>query len=57
MPGFEMQLLDKGHGWMITSKQGLGIGVVVPTNSDDGLLVVYDVAQRALGGTAYWRYF
>lgn len=27
------------------------------TNSDDGLPVVYDVAQRALGGEAYWRYF
>jgi hypothetical protein len=33
---------------MITSKWGLGIGVVVLTNSNDGLLVVYDVTQRAL---------
>jgi hypothetical protein len=42
---------------MITSKWGLGIGVMVLTNSNDGLLVVYDVTQRALGGTAYWKYF
>ena len=40
---------------VIYSEQG--IGVVVLTNSDDGFPVVYDVAQRALGGEAYWRYF
>jgi hypothetical protein len=31
-----------------------GFGV---TNSDDGVPVVYAVAQRALVGEAYWRYF
>jgi len=30
---------------------------VVLTNSDDGLLVVYDVTQRVLGGAAYWDIF
>lgn len=35
------------HGW----------GVVVLTNSDDGLSVAYDVAARALGGKARWRSF
>ena len=32
-------------------------GVVVLTNSDDGLQVAYDVAARALGGKAYWSRF
>jgi len=35
------------HGW----------GVVVLTNSDDGLPVAYDVAARALGGKANWSEF
>jgi CubicO group peptidase (beta-lactamase class C family) len=35
------------HGW----------GVVVLTNSDDGLPVAYDVAGRALGGKANWSQF
>jgi len=34
-----------------------GLGVVVLTNSDDGLPVAYDVAARALGGKAYWASF
>jgi len=34
-----------------------GIGVVVQTNSHDGLPVAYDVAHRALGGEAYWMDF
>jgi CubicO group peptidase (beta-lactamase class C family) len=33
------------------------IGVVVLTNSDEGLPVAYDVAQRALGGKAQWEDF
>ena len=34
-----------------------GIGVVVQTNSHDGLPLAYDVAHRALGGEAYWMDF
>jgi CubicO group peptidase (beta-lactamase class C family) len=34
-----------------------GYGVVVLTNSEDGLLVAYDIAARALGGKAKWKYF
>jgi len=34
-----------------------GIGVVVLTNSSEGLPVACDVAERALGGEAKWRYF
>jgi CubicO group peptidase (beta-lactamase class C family) len=33
------------------------MGVVVLTNSEDGLPVAYGVAQRALGGKARWIYF
>ncbi|MCH8961558.1 MAG: hypothetical protein IH820_09610 [Bacteroidetes bacterium] len=32
-------------------------GVVVLTNSNDGLPVAYDVAARALGGKAQWHFF
>jgi CubicO group peptidase (beta-lactamase class C family) len=32
-------------------------GVVVLTNSDSGLLVAYDIAERALGGEAKWKFF
>ncbi len=32
-------------------------GVVVLTNSDDGLQVASDVAARALGGKARWSFF
>jgi hypothetical protein len=32
-------------------------GVVVLTNSEYGLSVAYDVAQRALGGKARWIFF
>jgi len=34
-----------------------GWGIVVLTNSDDGLPVAYDVAARALGGKARWEFF
>jgi hypothetical protein len=34
-----------------------GHGVVVLTNSASGLPVAYDVAERALGGKARWKYF
>ena len=34
-----------------------GIGVVVLTNSDNGFPLVYDVAQRALGGKSHWNFF
>ncbi|MBP1599476.1 MAG: beta-lactamase [Acidobacteria bacterium] len=33
------------------------IGVVVLTNSDHGLSAAHDMAQRALGGKARWKYF
>jgi CubicO group peptidase (beta-lactamase class C family) len=32
-------------------------GVVVLTNSDSGLPVAYDIAERALGGEAKWKFF
>jgi len=35
------------HGW----------GVVVLTNSESGLPVAYDAAERALGGEAKWKFF
>ena len=34
-----------------------GIGVVVLTNSDNAFPLVYDVAQRALGGESHWIFF
>ena len=34
-----------------------GLGVVVLTNSDDGLPVAYDIAARALGGKTRWSEF
>jgi CubicO group peptidase (beta-lactamase class C family) len=34
-----------------------GWGIVVLTNSDDGLPVAYDIAARALGGKARWEFF
>jgi CubicO group peptidase (beta-lactamase class C family) len=34
-----------------------GYGVVVLTNSDTGLPVAYDVAGKALGGKAKWKFF
>lgn len=34
-----------------------GHGVVVLTNSESGLPVAYDVAERALGGEAKWQHF
>jgi len=34
-----------------------GYGIVVLTNSATGLSVAYDVAERALGGEAKWKYF
>jgi CubicO group peptidase (beta-lactamase class C family) len=34
-----------------------GHGAVVLTNSESGLPVAYDVAERALGGEAKWKYF
>ena len=34
-----------------------GHGVVVLTNSDSGLPVAYDVAERAIGGEAKWKLF
>jgi len=46
--GFKsLMVIYPRHGW----------GVVVLTNSDDGLSVAYDVAARALGGKARWRFF
>ncbi|MBD3340373.1 MAG: serine hydrolase [Candidatus Lokiarchaeota archaeon] len=35
----------------------MGHGVVVLTNSESGLQVAYDVAERALGGKAQWKSF
>jgi len=34
-----------------------GLGVVVLTNSATGLPLAYDVAEKALGGEAKWKYF
>jgi CubicO group peptidase (beta-lactamase class C family) len=34
-----------------------GHGVVVLTNSESGLPVVYDIAEKALGGKAKWKFF
>lgn len=34
-----------------------GHGVVVLTNSDSGLTVAYDIAEKALGGEAKWKFF
>ncbi len=34
-----------------------GHGVVVLTNSESGLPVNCDIAERALGGKAMWKYF
>lgn len=34
-----------------------GHGVVVLTNSELGLPVAYDIAEKALGGEAKWKYF
>jgi len=34
-----------------------GHGVVILTNSESGLQVAYDVAERALGGQAKWKFF
>jgi hypothetical protein len=34
-----------------------GHGVVVLTNSESGLQVAYDIAARALGGEAKWKFF
>lgn len=34
-----------------------GLGVVVLTNSESGLPVVYDIAGSALGGKAKWKFF
>ena len=34
-----------------------GHGVVVLTNSEFGLPVAYDIAEKALGGKAKWKYF
>jgi CubicO group peptidase (beta-lactamase class C family) len=44
------------RGIMITYPRA-GYGVVVLTNSESGLPVVYDVAERALGGKARWKFF
>lgn len=47
-PGFRsVMVIYPEHQW----------GVVVLTNSDDGLQVAYDVAARALGGKAHWSFF
>ena len=47
-PGFRsLMVIYPEHQW----------GVVVLTNSDDGLSVAYDVAARALGGKAHWSSF
>jgi len=32
-------------------------GVVVLTNCDSGLSVAYDIAEKALGGEAKWKFF
>jgi hypothetical protein len=32
-------------------------GVVVLTNCDSGLSVAYDIAEKALGGKAKWKFF
>jgi CubicO group peptidase (beta-lactamase class C family) len=34
-----------------------GHGVVVLTNSESGLPVAYDIAEKALGGQAKWKFF
>ena len=34
-----------------------GYGVVVFTNSESGLPVAYDIAEKALGGKAKWKFF
>jgi len=36
---------------------GEGHGVVVLTNSESGLPVAYDIAEKALGGKAKWKFF
>jgi len=47
-PGFRsVMVIYPEHQW----------GVVVLTNSDDGMSVAYDVAARALGGKAHWSLF
>jgi CubicO group peptidase (beta-lactamase class C family) len=47
-PGFRsVMVIYPEHQW----------GVVVLTNSDDGLQVAYDVAARALGGKGHWSNF
>ncbi len=47
-PGFRsVMVIYPEHQW----------GVVVLTNSDDGLQLAYDVAARALGGKAHWSSF
>ncbi|MEA2000678.1 MAG: serine hydrolase domain-containing protein [Actinomycetota bacterium] len=47
-PGFRsVMVIYPEHQW----------GVVVLTNSDDGLQVAYDVAARALGGKGHWSSF
>jgi CubicO group peptidase (beta-lactamase class C family) len=45
MPGFRsVMVIYPDHG----------LGVVVLTNSSDGMSVAYDVAARALGGKSEW---
>jgi len=44
------------RGIMVMYPQA-GLGVVVLTNSESGLPVAYDVAERAVGGEAKWKYF
>ncbi len=44
------------RGIMVTYPRE-GHGVVVLTNSESGLPVVYDIAERALGGKAKWKSF
>lgn len=36
---------------------GEGYGIVVLTNSESGLPVAYDIAGKALGGKAKWKFF
>ena len=44
------------RGIMVTYPRE-GHGVVVLTNSESGLPVAYDIAERALGGKARWKFF
>jgi hypothetical protein len=44
------------RGIMVTYPRE-GHGVVVLTNSESGLPVAYDIAERALGGRARWKFF